>query len=108
MLGARRSQLLAVLPRAVQGGQARQEDRRRGQRSLFDAFAATDGPGPAAAAQSLPDVPELPDAERLAEEKKALGFYMSSHPLTRHAGDAAGASGRTRWPTWPTSPRRPR
>ena len=31
------------------------------------------------------DVPELPDAERLAEEKKVLGFYMSSHPLTRHA-----------------------
>jgi DNA polymerase III subunit alpha len=86
VLGARRSQLLAVLPRAVQGGQARQEDRRRGQKSLFDAFATTDGPGPSAAAQSLPDVPELPDAERLAEEKKALGFYMTSHPLTRHAG----------------------
>ena len=29
-------------------------------------------------ALSLPDVPEMPDAERLAEEKKALGFYMSS------------------------------
>ena len=27
----------------------------------------------------------MPDAERLAEEKKVLGFYMSSHPLTRHA-----------------------
>ena len=40
---------------------------------------------PAAARQSLPDIPELPDAERLAEEKKVLGFYMSSHPLTRHA-----------------------
>ena len=39
----------------------------------------------AAAVSSLPDVPELPDAERLAEEKKVLGFYMSSHPLTRHA-----------------------
>src|SRR4051794_2111228 len=85
-LGARRSQLLAVLPRAVQHGQARQEDRRRGQKSLFDAFAATEAPGTAAAVLSLPDLPELPDAERLAEEKKALGFYMTSHPLTRHAG----------------------
>ena len=37
-LGARRSQLLAVLPRAAQAGQASQDDRRRGQRSLFDAF----------------------------------------------------------------------
>ena len=27
----------------------------------------------------------MPDAEKLAEEKKALGFYMSSHPLARHA-----------------------
>ena len=35
---------------------------------------------------NLPDLPEMPDVERLAEEKKALGFYMSSHPLTRHAG----------------------
>ena len=35
---------------------------------------------------SLPDIPELHEVERLAEEKKVLGFYMSSHPLTRHAG----------------------
>src|SRR5208282_4298201 len=36
-------------------------------------------------AVNLPDVPELADAELLGGEKKALGFYMSSHPLTRHA-----------------------
>jgi DNA polymerase-3 subunit alpha len=83
--GARRSQLLAVLPRAVQAGQTIQEDRRRGQRSLFDAFGASSDAEPAAARLSLPDLPELPDAMLLAEEKKALGFYMSSHPLTRHA-----------------------
>ncbi len=83
-LGARRSQLLAVLPKAMQGGQARQEDRKRGQRSLFDAFASTALAEPEVATFSLPDLPELPDAERLAEEKKALGFYMSSHPLARH------------------------
>ncbi len=86
-LGGRRSQWLAVLPRAAQAGQAVQEDRRRGQRSLFDAFAEA---APASstkpqAALSLPDVPEMADVEKLAEEKKVLGFYMSSHPLTRHA-----------------------
>src|SRR5690606_10553105 len=72
-LGARRSQLLAVVARAVQGGQARQEDRRRGQKSLFDAFdAAVAVAEPETAVTTLPDLPELPDAERLAEEKKAL------------------------------------
>ncbi len=32
-------------------------------------------------------MPELSDAEKLACEKKALGFYMSSHPLARHAAE---------------------
>ena len=89
-LGAKRSQWLAVLSRAAQAGQSIQEDRKRGQRSLFEAFAA-----PAAEesgksqtnghALSLPELPELPDVERLANEKKVLGFYLSSHPLTRHS-----------------------
>ena len=101
VLGARRSQLLAILPRAIQAGQAKQDDRRRGQRGLFDDLEAAgrrrtrrqrsrqwpgsgERPRPAAAC-NLPDVPELADAELLGGEKKALGFYMSSHPLTRHA-----------------------
>jgi DNA polymerase III subunit alpha len=81
-LKARRSQLLAVLPRAVQAGQSRQADLRRGQRGLFDDVEAAE---PESVGLSLPDVPEMADAEKLAEEKKALGFYMSSHPLARHA-----------------------
>jgi DNA polymerase-3 subunit alpha len=92
-LGGRRSQWLAVLPRAAQAGQAVQEDRKRGQRllSLFEEpNGASHGGGPANGQShptaNLPDIAELPDAERLAEEKRVLGFYMSSHPLTRHAG----------------------
>ena len=57
---------------------------------------------------NLPDVPELPDAERLAEEKKALGFYMSSHPLTRHAALLQAlphAPGRRPRPACPRRPR---
>ena len=38
------------------------------------------------AANTLPDVAEMCDADLLAGEKKALGFYLSSHPLSRHAG----------------------
>ncbi|MBV8268343.1 MAG: DNA polymerase III subunit alpha [Planctomycetaceae bacterium] len=99
-LGGKRSQWLVVLPRAAQAGQAVQEDRKRGQLGLFDALERPsdgngkgkrnghigDGNGPPAAPASLPDIPELHEVERLAEEKKVLGFYMSSHPLTRHAG----------------------
>jgi DNA polymerase-3 subunit alpha len=96
-LGARRAQLLAVLPRAIQAGQAKQEDRRRGQLGLFDIFerpahngngngkAHGNGNGNISPLGALPDVPELSESERLALEKKALGFYMSSHPLARHA-----------------------
>jgi len=92
-LGAKRSQLLAILPRTLQAGQAKQEDRRRGQLGLFDDFESSprgqpkaDGNGSIGHLSPLPDLPELSDAEKLAGEKKALGFYMSSHPLTRHAG----------------------
>jgi DNA polymerase III subunit alpha len=88
LLGAKRSQLLAVLPRAVQAGQAKQDDRKRGQRGLFDDIDRPEAARGSTSAHvlNLPDIPELPDAERLAEEKKALGFYMSSHPLARHEG----------------------
>ncbi len=85
-----RNQLLCVLPRAIQSGQAKQDDRRRGQRGLFDQLETPGsqrplqrrGHGPL---MNLPDVAEMSDAELLADEKKALGFYMSSHPLARHA-----------------------
>jgi len=84
-LGARRAQLLTILPRAMQAGQSKQEDRKRGQRGLFDEDDSAGAPAASAAASNLPDVPELPDVELLGGEKKALGFYMSSHPLSRYA-----------------------
>jgi DNA polymerase-3 subunit alpha len=85
-----RNQLLCVLPRAIQAGQAKQDDRRRGQRGLFDQLEAPahngHSNGAATTLSNLPDVAEMSDAELLADEKKVLGFYMSSHPLARHAG----------------------
>ncbi len=84
---------MSVLPRAIQSGQSKQDDRRRGQLGLFDEIEtkgqkthANGGNGHAPAASTLPEVAEMCDADLLAGEKKALGFYLSSHPLTRHAG----------------------
>ncbi len=92
-LGGHRAQWLAVLPRAIKDGQTAAESRRRGQVDMFGLFESDDAPaatgdghanGNGKVASALPDVPELPDAERLAEEKKVLGFYMTSHPLARY------------------------
>ena len=83
-LGGHRRQLLQAVPRALQAAVSRQEDRRRGQRNLFDAFGG-DGAeaAPVVTAEALPDVPEWPEAEKLKYEKEVLDFYFSSHPLAQ-------------------------
>jgi DNA polymerase-3 subunit alpha len=79
--GARRSQLLAVVEKAMQSGASALADRRSGQKSLFGGL----GDETAASAPiRLPELPELPDRERLAMEKEVLGFYLSSHPLAEY------------------------
>jgi len=81
-VGARRSQLLAVLDRAVQAGASAAADRRSGQKNLFESF---DNPSSEETIDlSLPDIPELPERELLALEKEVLGFYLSSHPLSEY------------------------
>lgn len=75
-----RAQLLASLDVAVNHGQTFQEDRKRGQTSLFD-LPSESKTIPAA---KMPDVPEWPISEILSKEKEMLGFYVSGHPLTRY------------------------
>ena len=85
--GAKRAQLLAVLPRAMQASQSALADKKRGQTSLFDSFASASAGSPVKDVQfALPDIAELPENIKLAEEKKILGFYFSSHPLTSYSG----------------------
>ncbi|GAB4316928.1 MAG: DNA polymerase III subunit alpha [Candidatus Zixiibacteriota bacterium] len=79
-LEGHRRQLLEVLPEAIAYGARQNEDRRRGQSSLFDATAGDSGvtiPLP-----PLPDVPPFSDRELWGKEKDALGFYVSGHPLS--------------------------
>jgi DNA polymerase-3 subunit alpha len=80
-LNARRSQLMAVLDRALQAGAAVLSDRRSGQKSLFGGM---DEEQEQAHVVDLPDVPEIPERERLLMEKEVLGFYLTSHPLAEY------------------------
>jgi DNA polymerase-3 subunit alpha len=72
----RRSALMAAMPKAIQSAGELQLDRRRGQTNMFDII-EVNGDG----IETLPDVPEWPDNERLKYEKEALDFFLSSHPL---------------------------
>ncbi|MEJ5343010.1 MAG: DNA polymerase III subunit alpha [Thermogutta sp.] len=79
-LGAKRSQLWAVLDQAIQAGASAAEDRRIGQLSLF----GDNSESVSSVEARLPDIPEWEDHEKLAREKEVLGFYFSSHPLREY------------------------
>jgi DNA polymerase-3 subunit alpha len=82
--GARRSQCMAVLERAYQHGTAAWQDKRSGQKNMFGGIdEEPDAKAPSSSA-ALPDVPEWPQNERLANEREVLGFYLSSHPLAEY------------------------
>jgi len=83
--GARRSQLTAVIERALQSGASALADRRSGQKNLFGDI----GEERETPTVSLPDIPEFPEKERLLMEKEVLGYYRTSHPLTEYASRLA-------------------
>jgi DNA polymerase-3 subunit alpha len=82
--GARRAQLAAVLDRAMEEAAAAQQERARGQTSIFgeqEDHADTAG----LAGPPLPDVPEWDQAQRLKHERELTGFYITAHPLAPFA-----------------------
>lgn len=75
-LGAKRSQLLAILDQAMEAAACDQRQLASGQLGLFcseDLLQANE--------LALPDIPELPVAQLLALEKEITGFYVTGHPL---------------------------
>ncbi len=86
----RRATLLA-LPRGVEAAEQKAADRRRGQKNIFDILDSgpeTNGNGHTNGTafhhgDSIPDVEEWPELEKLKLEKEALDFYISSHPLAQ-------------------------
>ena len=75
-----RAPLRAGLDTAYQEVLTRKAEEEAGQATLFGSDA---GPGLARQAPPLPQIPDWPEAERLAREKEALGFFISGHPLDR-------------------------
>jgi DNA polymerase-3 subunit alpha len=79
--GARRTQVMEVLDRALKLASEAHADRSAGQMGLFGA-AAPDSD----AVAGYPDVPESPMQDLLAAEKDALAYYVTSHPLAKYEG----------------------
>ncbi len=78
----RRSQLMAVLDRAIEHAQKAQRDSESGQHGLFGVF--DDGATAPAANEKLPDLPDWDEHQRLAAEKEILGFFITGHPLEKY------------------------
>ncbi|MCK5544081.1 MAG: DNA polymerase III subunit alpha [Desulfobulbaceae bacterium] len=78
----RRSQLFAILDKAMKQAHAAQKDRQSGQISLFSIIPETDAVK--AATIDLPDIPEWSDKEKLEFEKETVGFYITGHPLDNY------------------------
>ena len=78
-LGCKRSQLLAILPQAMDQAKAHQRDRMSGQMSIFNVAAAD------ASTQVseiiLPAIDEWDEHDKLKYEKETVGFYITGHPL---------------------------
>jgi len=89
-LGAHRAAMIAALEQAIELGQAAADDRRTGQMSFFDVSGGPPGDAPPAA--RFPAVEPWSEAQLLAAEKETLGFYVTSHPLTRYGRELASLS----------------
>ena len=82
--GANRRQLMEVLERAIQAGQAMQADNRSGQQNLFGAFEESEDQQELNPTADLPQIDEFPEREKLMMEKEVLGYYLTAHPLDEH------------------------
>jgi DNA polymerase III subunit alpha len=82
VFNSRRAQMTAVLEKALEAGIRGQKEKEIGQFSFFSMGQAESGFGPND--ETLPDIPEWPQSQILANEKALLGSYLSGHPLDRY------------------------
>ncbi|MFH1995458.1 MAG: DNA polymerase III subunit alpha [Candidatus Omnitrophota bacterium] len=81
-LGYFRSQLAAIIDRALEVAGGVQKDRMNGQLSFFDTFEKERDFNKSF--QEMPNIQEWPENQLLAYEKEMLGFYVTRHPLARY------------------------
>jgi DNA polymerase-3 subunit alpha len=84
-LGGKRAQYMEALEHAMEVGQQVQREKQQGQESLFGMEEMVSRSG--SSYGELPDVEEWNDKLRLNNEKEALGFYITGHPLSRYSED---------------------
>ncbi|GJL56341.1 MAG: DNA-directed DNA polymerase [Nitrospirales bacterium] len=81
-----RSQLMAILEKALEEANTVQRRKRHGQTSLFEAIEEDSTQDSATPLEfSLPNLSEWPQPELLKYERELTGFYITAHPLNRHA-----------------------
>lgn len=80
-LRCRRSQLMAVVEKALQAGASKLADRRSGQMNFFDEI---DDSETTTTQINLPDIPEFPKNVKLSMEKEVAGMFLSAHPLDEY------------------------
>jgi DNA polymerase III subunit alpha len=78
--GLSRARMANVLEDAMSAAAAEQERKASGQVSLFGAAQRPQ--------LKIPEVPDWPLAERLRNEKDALGLFLSGHPVEEYSPDA--------------------
>ncbi|MEA2108751.1 MAG: DNA polymerase III subunit alpha [Pseudomonadota bacterium] len=78
--GISRAKIAAVMEDAIETGQRVMRDKQQGQLSLFD-LGGEDNDTDAEQIYSYPDIEEWDDKLKLANEREALGFYITGHPL---------------------------
>ena len=80
-IGAKRSQMMAVLEDALEVGQKIQKDRTSGQFSLFDTLETYNNE---TMYPTFPEMEEWNEGELLNYEKESLGFFITGHPLAKY------------------------
>ena len=79
-LGTNRRQMLQMMDPIISSLEDDRKHKIDGQIGLFDVGSAFEE----VAEPPIPDVPELPDREKLALEKLTTGLYISGHPMAEY------------------------